>query len=266
MLTINLEKELSKQPASKVNAQELLLVKEYDKLGEGVAASEVLGRIGLNKAAKEGRGIKSNNETLLSEASKFNMDKVYHISQIEKLCSKYYLRFLPSALFKGSIDAALPDKIATFEATYNVQCKSVAKERNGFMNWDEIEDEKGNNTFIAAPKSSFKLEERPKDPLLFYKINDEYYYLIHKWGNDLSFLRRFYNILSSRALVWTLIFAIGVFVFSHTVNIDQSHPSVSSVLYFIATIVTAVGAVVNLVLGDGGVGFLPKNEIESRYL
>src|SRR6185312_10146793 len=158
MLTINLEKELSKQPVSKVNASELLLIKEYEKLGEDVAESEILSRIGVNNAALSGREIKFNTDSLLKEASRFNTGKVYHISQIEALCKKYRLRFLPSALFKGNIDPCLTDKISIFEVTYGVKCQCVVNERR---RWDFEDDiEKSNNTFIAAPASSFALQEK----------------------------------------------------------------------------------------------------------
>jgi len=40
-----------------------------------------------------------------------------------------------------------------------------------------------------APSKLFKLKN-PDDPLLFAPIGNGYYYLIHKWGNDLHPLRR----------------------------------------------------------------------------
>ena len=42
---------------------------------------------------------------------------------------------------------------------------------------------------IIAPSKLFKLENYD-DPLLFAPIGNGYYYLIHKWGNDLSPLRK----------------------------------------------------------------------------
>ena len=42
---------------------------------------------------------------------------------------------------------------------------------------------------IMAPSKLFELENYD-DPLLFAKLEDGYYYLIHKWGNDLSFFRK----------------------------------------------------------------------------
>jgi hypothetical protein len=54
---------------------------------------------------------------------------------------------------------------------------------------------------IVAPSKLFKLKNAD-DPLLFVPIGNEYYYLIHKWGNDLHPLRQllmwpFKNIVTS---------------------------------------------------------------------
>ena len=54
---------------------------------------------------------------------------------------------------------------------------------------------------IVAPSKLFKLKNAD-DPLLFVPIGNDYYYLIHKWGNDLHPLRRlmmwpFKNIVTS---------------------------------------------------------------------
>src|SRR5690348_2306487 len=263
MYKVNLETELLRQPASKVSASELLFIQEYDRLGADVSDSEILSRIGINKAIETGRKFSETKEKNLRQAQEFNLDKVFHISQIESLCKKYYLRFLPSALFNGSIDSALPDKIATFEATYEVKCKSVVTESR----WVYPSEEKENNTFIAAPASSFKLEERPKDPLLFYKINDEYYYLIHKWGNDLSMVRRFYSLLSSPWLVWVLIALSASFLFSEIhLNSNGTDIEKSSYFPFISLVLILIMGLANLVIYEGGRGILPNNNINSRFI
>ena len=46
-----------------------------------------------------------------------------------------------------------------------------------------------NNFKIMGPSSIFQLEKKD-DPLLFVQISKNYYYLIHKWGNDFSGLRK----------------------------------------------------------------------------
>ena len=101
-------------------------------------------------------------------------DHIYHISQIKKICIDYRLRFLNTSLFKGQLPYEAISKIKQLEKDHNTELK-------GFK--------------IIAPAKLFKLEHYD-DPLLFAPIGNGYYYLIHKWGNDLSPFRR--------ALMWPL--------------------------------------------------------------
>lgn len=95
-------------------------------------------------------------------------DKIFHISQIRTVCIDYRLRFLDSTLFKNVI----PE-----EAITNVHRLEKNHETNlsGFK--------------IMAPSKTFQLVNYD-DPLLFVPMGNDYYYLIHKWGNDLSWYRK----------------------------------------------------------------------------
>jgi len=109
--------------------------------------------------------------------NKFNFDKldtnrIYHISQIEKICVNYRLRFLNSTLFKGDLPQEAIDEIKRLSFEHNTDLK-------GFK--------------IIAPSKLFKLKNAD-DPILMAPMGNDYYYFIHKWGNDLHPLRR--------ALVW----------------------------------------------------------------
>ena len=95
-------------------------------------------------------------------------DKIYHIDQIRDICIDYRLRFLNSKYFKGEIPQEAIFKIKQLEKSHDVEMK-------GFK--------------IIAPSKLFKLEDKD-DPLLFAPIGNDYFYLIHKWGNDLSPLRK----------------------------------------------------------------------------
>ena len=94
--------------------------------------------------------------------------RIYHIDQIKKICIDYRLRFLDSRYFKGQIPQKAFDKIKQMELEHNIEMK-------GFK--------------IMAPSKLFKLEDKD-DPLLFAPIGNGYFYLIHKWGNDLSPFRK----------------------------------------------------------------------------
>ena len=111
-------------------------------------------------------------------------DKIYHIEQIKNICIDYRLRFLDSRYFKAEIPQEAISKIKQLEKEHDTELKGYK---------------------IIAPSKLFKLEDKD-DPLLFAPIGNGYYYLIHKWGNDLHPLRKilvwpFKNVLNLTALV-----------------------------------------------------------------
>ncbi len=95
-------------------------------------------------------------------------DKVYHIDSIKKICIDYRLRFLDSRYFKNEFPEEAISKIKNLEEEHELKLA-------GFK--------------VMAPSKLFRLEN-PDDPLLFAPIGNGYYYLIHKWGNDLAPLRK----------------------------------------------------------------------------
>ena len=95
-------------------------------------------------------------------------NRIFHLDDIYKICVDYRLRFLDSRLFKAQIPYEALLEIKRLENDHNTGLK-------GFK--------------IIAPSKLFKLENAD-DPLLFAPIGNDYYYLIHKWGNDLHPLRK----------------------------------------------------------------------------
>lgn len=207
MLTVNLEKELIRQNKRVVTSEELLYIKEYDQLAPHLPKDDTLTRVFGETAAEVGMAIKETTEQEKKETEVFNKERVFHISQIETLCKKYHLKFLPSIYYSGTIDKHLPGKISQFEIAYNARCNPWT-----YKPVDEYSPRRGSyatggDTFVAAPANSFALEERPKDPLMFYKINESYYYLIHKWGNDINIVRRLYSFFSR---VWVCFLTLAL--------------------------------------------------------
>lgn len=94
--------------------------------------------------------------------------KIYHLDQIKKVCIDYRLRFLDLKFFKGQLPETAKAEIHKIESAH----KTV------------LSDFK-----IMAPSVLFRLE-RKDDPLLFVPLGNNYYYLVHKWGNDLHPLRK----------------------------------------------------------------------------
>lgn len=116
-------------------------------------------------------------ETLANESSttanKFEFDlletdNIFHINQIKKVSIDYRLRFLDSSLFKNEIPEEAISKINALEKNHHSKL-------SGFK--------------IMAPSKAFNLKKYD-DPLLFAPIGNDYYYLIHKWGNDLAWYRK----------------------------------------------------------------------------
>ena len=72
------------------------------------------------------------------------------------------------------------------------------------------------NFKIIAPSRLFKLEDKD-DPLLFAPIGNNYFYLVHKWGNDLHPLRKllvwpFKDMLNLVVLVLALSYMVTLLI------------------------------------------------------
>lgn len=98
------------------------------------------------------------------------INRIFHISDIEKICIDYRLRFLNSALYKMDLPYEAIIRIKEVERKHDISLK-------GFK--------------IMAPATVFKLQNAD-DPLLFAPIGNQYYYLIHSWGRDLHPLRKLF--------------------------------------------------------------------------
>ena len=95
-------------------------------------------------------------------------DKIYHLDQIKKVSIDYRLRFLDLKYFKNKLPQEALDTIQALESAHDTQLGSFK---------------------IMAPSALFRLE-KTDDPLLFVPLGKDYYYLVHKWGNDLHPLRK----------------------------------------------------------------------------
>ena len=94
--------------------------------------------------------------------------RIFHLDDIYKICVDYRLRFLDSRFFKSKIPYEALMEIKKLEKNHETSLK-------GFK--------------IIAPSKLFKLENAD-DPLLFVPIGNDYFYLVHKWGNDLHPFRK----------------------------------------------------------------------------
>ena len=116
---------------------------------------------------------KSLNKKNDNKHNDLNFDKmktrnIFHKDTIKKICVRYRLRFLDSNLFKGEYPKNITKIIGKIERNHNTTLS---------------------NFMIMAPSKLFKIKS-PDDPILFVPIGNDYYYLIHKWGEEFNYLRK----------------------------------------------------------------------------
>lgn len=114
-------------------------------------------------------------------------DKIYHLDQIKKVSIDYRLRFLDLKYFKNKLPQEALDTIQALESANDTQLGSFK---------------------IMAPSALFRLE-KTDDPLLFVPLGKDYYYLVHKWGNDLHPLRKV--LMWPFKNIWNLMLAVFAF-------------------------------------------------------
>ncbi|WP_029037483.1 hypothetical protein [Salinimicrobium xinjiangense] len=161
MLTdrINLQKKLENLRKKEMK-QEALLEEVREILRKAGSQQEVLHRIN-----------REDPEEIHNNAFNFDLlesGRIYHISQIKKICIQYRLRFLSTKYFKGEIPGEALEAVSSTEKQHDIVL-------NGFT--------------ILAPAKYFRLENAD-DPMLFAPIGNNYYYLLHKWGTDIHPLRK----------------------------------------------------------------------------
>ncbi|HET8837412.1 MAG TPA: hypothetical protein VFM82_00280 [Flavobacteriaceae bacterium] len=121
------------------------------------------------------------------QIEKLDLDRIYHIEDIKKLCINYRLRFVDAHYFKKEFPEEAITKIRILEKEHGVEL---------------------NNFKLVAPAKLLKLENAD-DPLLFAPMGNDFFYLVHKWGNDLHPLRK-WAMWPFRDLE-NLVFAVFVF-------------------------------------------------------
>lgn len=150
-----------------------------------------------DKEARIGKTISGDRK---KKQNTFNTDlletsNIYHLEHIRKICIDYRLRFLDTRYFKGEIPQEAIHRIKRLERIHNTELQGYK---------------------IIAPSRLFKLKDKD-DPLLFVPIGNDYFYLIHKWGNDLHPLRKvlvwpFRNIVNLTLLVVLISYIVTLLV------------------------------------------------------
>ena len=176
MKKVNLFEELIKERSKQITSEELkTAIKNIWSKDDQIKKS-------LNK--------KNDDKLNDLKFDKMKTKNIFHKDTIKKICVKYRLRFLDSNLFKGEY----PNNIT----------KIIGKiERN--------HDTTLSNFMIMAPSKLFKIKS-PDDPILFVPIGNNYYYLIHKWGEEFNYIRKLL-VLPFKNIDNLIVFSVLVSVF-----------------------------------------------------
>lgn len=175
--------------------------------------------------------------------NKFDFDKleskkIVHLNAIKKTCISFRLRFLDIHYFKGDIPIEAIDKIKELELDHGIIINSFK---------------------IMAPSVMFRLK-KTDDPLMFVPIGNNYYYLIHKWGNDLNPFRRIrmWPFHSLKNLLFSLLAVSFLITLITPLQIFTKSPDSSSFWLLFLFMFKAIVAIV-LFLGVAlGKNFNPK--------
>lgn len=211
MLKIDVIKEISKKSQQEVGNNNVI-VDQVKLLLESNAAEErdILRKSGLDfhiKTAEnlQGEAIEKKEffekyETLLTE------------KEVHALCLKYYLKCLPVKYYKGNIGPNVGADIKRFVEKHKLQSELNSGNFQKCLS-------------IIAPVGSFKLEKRPKDPVLVYnphtylRDKEPIFIPVAKWGEDFTVLRTIYGLFNSIILrIYLAITGISILasVFSNT--------------------------------------------------
>ena len=119
----------------------------------------------LERLRKGGRNLTGTVDIQIPDGS----NAVFDLNAIRKVCLNYRLRFLSTKYFSGNYPYETILRIRAFEKKYKM---------------------KADDLMIIAPTKMFRLIDPDKDPLLFASLGNGKYYLLHQWGNDLSWYRK----------------------------------------------------------------------------
>lgn len=123
----------------------------------------------LDDVVREMLCCRKNQEPDIVDESLLNEEQIFTLSQIRKICVDYRLRFLDSKYFRDELPYEAISKIKQLHKDTGVLPTKFK---------------------IVAPATLFELIDRDKDPLLFWDLGNNKYYLIHKWGRDISAFRK----------------------------------------------------------------------------
>jgi len=189
---INLKKELdqSKEQQLERSVNERDSVQEVKLLlaGEDQEDKRILRNLGSNSTVMQLENFKGDN--IQWENLEKEYGQVFTIDQIKQLAVDYRLRFLNSNHFVGDMDREVTAKIKEFSKATGVKLDDSTLRYNFYIL--SVPSSFSLTTVRATRFEEWKERRRlaALDPVLFYKIDDTHYRLIHQWGKEFTTWRR----------------------------------------------------------------------------
>lgn len=165
------------------------LLAARNKISEQALLSQVA-RILADHESRRGLILDALHGNHSDDANRFEFDllepnRIFSIENIKKVCIDYRLRFLESARFKNHFPEEALAEIRQLENLHHTRLAH-------FM--------------IMAPTHAFRLDNYD-DPLLFVPLGNDYFYLVHQWGNEINAWRK-WLVLPFRNLGWFAFFCV----------------------------------------------------------
>jgi len=172
----------------RINLKQELLVAR--KLDSEAAVLQAVSAILAEHEARRGVVLDALHGGNSDDSNHFNIDllesdRIFSIETIRKVCIDYRLRFLESSRFKNGFPEEALIQIRLLE---------------------ELHQTRLGHFMIMAPTNAFRLDNYD-DPLLFVPLGNDYYYLVHQWGNEINAWRK-WKVLPVRNLGWFTVFCL----------------------------------------------------------
>lgn len=180
-----------------------------------------LNSIGLNQEILFTQDVQR--DLIIRNTSKDKLGKqVVHINEIKKLCLDYRLYMNKAREYMGTIPPDLGAELTRFckdrgiampaHSDYsNFYIVAPPKMFKGYLSPIGVV---GRAMEIAEENQRERIRKKNEDPILVYKISDEYYAIVKSWGDDFTPLRRLYGFLTRKiTMKWINFLANTLFVY-----------------------------------------------------
>jgi len=173
---------------------------------------KILVSIGLDNEIKQ---VENQREDLLIRKS--NVEKlgkpVVHRKEIEKLCLDYRLYMRHPKQYMGTIPPDLGAELIKFQKEKNVAISSHSDHSSFYVISPPFMFESyqsplkvlGNAFEIETEYQREKIRKKNEDPILVYKIDENYFAVIKSWGYNSTAVRRVYGFFTQAKVVSKLL-------------------------------------------------------------